>query len=1012
MKRILQILIILGLILAFTACNHDQLEVDNHLKEIPEGYVAVSFQAQIPAMTEVQTRAVDPDGLDIHNMKLFCFNSYGIFITVEYATLSNQNDQNNTGQYDAIIPSETTYIHFVANQNIGQYDLSHFAGKHEDEVLSAMEGASGMMIYWARFVKNKTSEDDIKKQLQDLNNSGGITLIRNQAKVSIKDDNWDTTHFTITGFRTTNIYAYGTVAPFESGVENGFPTSFPHDFVTLPKNTAKLSDIIDVNTAKADYIFEHENTLEDPVSVIIKGRNSESSDELYYRVLLLDQRTGEPLKVLRNHHYSINIVGKLSYGQKTFQEALIAPATNNVWVAVDDWVNHISDGTNSLGVEETHIVLNASEYAGKTYTFDYNATAKPDIDWMDGNNVAEQDVEFTYNNEGGTITVDLLDMESSVNQQSGTLILKMGQMYRKVNITVVRTMNFVPSWVSSNVYTDAGENITLKFTIPEDCPEGLFPFPVMVSVNDLDVRAASGMSLPVRTPGEVDWYGADNGLGYKYEYLVEKPGVHRLYFSTELPHNASDTEDITLEAEFFTTLTKKVNFTGTQHQITLPVYNATSREWGFQRYYGGDNPESSYQNDEYIYYLLAPQKKGAEVKFQVDLNTRADNGTLTAKNANINDEFLLFSKTLDLQSGTGYNFGANNGVIDASSSSTSNSNGRTILFYPDVQNVQTFTISTKTNKAKSADVVRLSSNKNTSNSAKNQSSVLYTGDEYRSAIFELANYHPFGFAAQISVNHGTAQGTWGVNNVYTSDNIGLFVEPVDNIELTYEPNQNVSIAFDVTSFVGSDGKEVDPFGQEFEIYIDAPMLELGNLEGTPFKDKIKKDPNKDGRFIYTVSSDRAAEKIGSIDALSSGVVRERKSIPFIKKGVTVVGDIVLSSDEEEVVFYKKIFKVTTTPMTGTIQYRETASSTLNNVPKDAFVAFIRTATNSRIGVMTITADGQYSLNLRSEYVFNWTDKIELDYKVGTDVYEYTTTLEELFKNKDVVLTKAVGTTTP
>ena len=99
-------------------------------------------------------------------------------------------------------------------------------------------------------------------------------------------------------------------------------------------------------------------------------------------------------------------------------------------------------------------------------------------------------------------------------------------------------------------------------------------------------------------------------------------------------------------------------------------------------------------------------------------------------------------------------------------------------------------------------------------------------------------------------------------------------------------------------------------------------------------------------------------------------------------------------------------------MTGTIKYGETASSTLNNVPKDAFVAFIRTATNSRIGVMTITADGKYSLNLRSEYVFNWTDKIELDYKVGTDVYEYTTTLEELFKNKDVVLTKAVGTTTP
>lgn len=977
-------MVLMGIVLLFSSCQENDLPVTTTEQDVPEGYVAVSFKAQIPDMTEVHTRGVDPDGLDIHNMKLFCFNTYGLFITVAYATELDANNDTHQGTFDAVIPSETEVIHFVANQNIGQYDLSTFAGMSEAEVLSAMEGGSGMMIYWGRFKKN--GDSDIKTQLQAMTN--GVTLYRNQAKVSINEnDNWENEHFKVTGFRTTNIHAYGTVAPYST--TSSFEFSFPHNFVTLPANDAKLSDIIDVNTAKADYIFEHENTLDDPVSVIIRGSNKTGNNrsELYYRVLLQDNN-GELLKILRNHHYQINIVGPLSYGQDTFEEALQAPATNNVWVAVDDWVNEISYDNNTLGVEETHIVLNALDYAGKNYTFSYNATIDPTVSWMDGNNVAEQTI--TKDHSAGTITVKLLPMASSVNQQSGTLMLKMGQMYRKVNITVVRTMNFVPSWVSSNVYTDAGENITLKFTIPEDCPEGLFPFPVMVSVNDLDVRAASGMSLPVRTPGEVDWYGADNGLGYKYEYLVEKPGVHRLYFSTELPHNASDTEDITLEAEFFTTLTKKVNFTGTQHQITLPVYNATSREWGFQRYYGGDNPESTYQDDEYIYYLMVPQKRGAEVQFAIDLDTR-NNGNLVDKNATLNDEFLLFSKTLDLQSGTGYDFGANNGVIDASSSSTSNSNGRTILFYPNDTRPSTFTIKAKTNKAKSADVVRISSNKRTSNSAKNQSSGLYTGDEYRSAIFELANYRPFGFEAQVKYNNQTI-GTWGNNNTYVTDYESTHVEPIDNVTFTYEPNQNVEISFDLKTFVGAGGKTVSPFGSAFEIYIDAPMLELGSTT-LP----IVADQNKKGRFIYTVSADA-----------SSG----RVNIPFVKKGITVVGDIVLSSDEEEVVFYKKTFKVTTTPMTGTIQYRETASNTLKNVPKDAFVAFIRTATNSRIGVMTITADGQYSLNLRSEYVFNWTDKIELDYKVGTDVYEYTTTLEELFKNKDVVLTKAVGTTTP
>ena len=985
MRRLLQLLMLVELVLAFTSCSQNQWKDDVLVENVPEGYVAVSFKAQIPDMNEMKVRAVDPDGLDIHNMKLFCFNTYGLFITVAYAELSSQDQESLTGQYKAVIPSETEVIHFIANQNIGQYDLADFAGKSEAEVLSAMEGGSGMMIYWGRF--KKTDDTDIKPQLEAL--TGGIVLYRNQAKVSIKGE-WNNNYFTVTGFRTTNIHAYGTVAPYnENDGWDGFV--FPHTFVTMPANKAKLSDIIEVNTAEADYIFEHENTLDDPVSVIVRGHNADAAgDDLYYRVLLLDE-DGNPLKVLRNHHYQINIEGELSYGQTTFENALTAPATNNVWVAVDDWVNEISDGDKTLSVENTHIVLDAKTYAGSSYTFSYEATAKPAVSWVDGNNVAKQVFGQTYDDGEGTITIDLLAMASSVNQQSGTLLLEMGQMYRKVNITVVKTMSFTPSWVSANVYKDAGENVTLKFTVPEDCPEGLFPFPVMVSVNDLDVRAASGMQLAVRTEGEVDWYGDDNGLGYKYEYVVEEPGVHRLYFSSVLPHGVDETEEITLEAEFFSTLTKRVNFTDTEYQITLPVY-ADGNGNGFQRFWGEDDTESTHQDDEYIYYLLVPQKKGAEVRFTIELDERADDGTLTDKNAGVNDEFFLFSKTLDLENTKDYT----GEVIDASSSPTSGSNGRTILFYP-IGTPSSFTLQATTNKARSEDVVRISSNKKTSYSAKNQSSGLYEGDEYRSAIFELANYRPFGFAAQVKVGDKTI-GTWGTGSSYERDNQSTHVEPIDDVELTYEPEQEVEVFFNLGSFTGSDGKKVDPFGQEFEIYIDAPMLKLGS----DISANIKEDPNKEGRFIYTVPADA---KDGQI------------IIPFVKKGITAVGEIVLSSEEEKVVFYKKTFKVTTQRMTGTIQYDETATGTLTDVPKDAFVAFIRTATNSRIGVMTITSDGNYCVNLRSEYVFNWTDKIELAYKKGEEVYKcrqikddsgnmIDLTLESLYNYRNVVLTKA------
>ena len=74
-------------------------------------------------------RAVDPDGKHIHNMKVFCFNSYGLFITMVYADLLSLDGSGENGTYKAVIPAGTEIAHFIANQNIGQYPISEFNGK-------------------------------------------------------------------------------------------------------------------------------------------------------------------------------------------------------------------------------------------------------------------------------------------------------------------------------------------------------------------------------------------------------------------------------------------------------------------------------------------------------------------------------------------------------------------------------------------------------------------------------------------------------------------------------------------------------------------------------------------------------------------------------------------------------------------------------------------------------------------------------------------------------------------
>ena len=80
---------------------------------------------------------------------------------------------------------------------------------------------------------------------------------------------------------------------------------------------------------------------------------------------------------------------------------------------------------------------------------------------------------------------------------------------------------------------------------------------------------------------------------------------------------------------------------------------------------------------------------------------------------------------------------------------------------------------------------------------------------------------------------------------------------------------------------------------------------------------------------------------------------------------------------------------------------------LNLCLKGAFVSFEREVNGSRIGVMTIREDGRYELRCRKEYNFDWyIDNVELHYTVNGEVYHTMTKLNELFNNRDLVLTAA------
>lgn len=1072
-KRVIHTAIALAALAVLpVSCRQDDLS--ESLPDVREGYVALRFSADVPVMQEVSTRSVDPDGGGVQDMTLFCFDSYGLFITTVSAEVNTTTTT--TGTFTAEVPENTRTVHFVANQNMTDFKEDQFRNHSESEVMALLEGSSGRMIYWGRFACDRNDDASIADQIKTDGNK--IILLRNHAQVSVAnptlaaDDETDETDETnpwiaVTGFVAYNTNAFGTVAPYHP--EKGFNFTWndwtKDDFVTLPLKDAKMSDITDVTTATHQYIFESENRADDPVSIIIRGHGNGESVDKYYRIMLVDEN-GEQILVRRNHHYKLNIVGPLSYGQDTFEEALTAAATNNVWISISDNVNEVENQDYILSVEKTYVVIDESEVGNNAYLLKYTLTGKngkqitaadkPDITWIE-NSVARQTIGGDFMPDGtvaeGTILISLLPLGSN-EKQEGTLLVKHGQLQRKIKVITVKKQSFVPSWVGTAVYgslnetdpTQGRSHVTVMFTVPESCPAELFPMKVYISVSELDIRAESGMALDVVREGDKEWYSSGDipnkynnpEPDYKFVWTVEEPGVQRVYFENILTQDDGHTGTLYIEAEHFETMERTFTFTGVERSITvdgLEEYTATP---------------DGFASDEKVLYRLVPQKRGARVTFNLQLE---QNGAPVNPTNKV--EFLLYSQNLNYLLGSqgqvanyDCNFERYAEVSDAWQRENNPEGGRMMMFRPkndyldettglfskSPQGTGKFSIYMYTNKAKSDEVVRIASNLNhypavckgeTWTDSKGSTITLpdnsvgngndnYAGIPYRSVTFELANYNPFRFGARVKY----ADGEWKGEEP-NRPGIEDIPEDITDLEWTYQPGQQVDIAFDLTSFSGSDGKSVHPFkdeefevyGNTFEIYIDAPMLRIDesrlgaygknvekkNTDGTTETvRKLREDGS--GRFIYTAYRDRENEReFGTGAAINKDLTTtetvnqlgERKTLPFVVNTAVSAGDIVISSDQEQVVFYSKTFRVTNSSITGTLKYKDD-NGTEQVVPAGAFVAFERVSNNSRIGVVTVTDDGRYELRLRKEYAFNWdTDRVQFHYELDGKVYHGT-----------------------
>lgn len=549
MKQIIyQFLAILLLGACTTSCTDQKIEQGNSVT-LPNGEIRLNVTANIPVPKQVVTRDIDPDGLGVKTLWLFCFNEYGEYIGRREASgfqLDRTEEGINYYSFTVEIPGSTRIIHFLSNVYLDDFNDRDNYGRNETTVIPAFVSASGRMCYWGRVKLD--SEEDLTKFAK----SGNVTLYRNQAKVK-----WDLSEapseMKIHGYGICNRRAWGTIAPFNHQAENGeeFAFSLESPYITEPAEIYQMlaSDPTEATVqGNADgdphYIFENPNTMDAPVyAIMLISTDGQESNARYYKIMFVDD-TKDQLPIYRNYEYVIRIKGlPQSMGYGSFAEAKEGIAANNAWVSVDPEIPELTDGENTVNILKGTTQIFTSG-GNKSIAFTYTGSEEDiSVKWLeDGRNVSNSEASFSGPDTEGNYSINIELNAPTGTPRMGTLLLRTGVFTRQIKVYLMRPFSFNPVWVSTGVPMEKGERMSMTFVVPDTYPAELFPFECKISTNKMNANSELSGELPIVMEDTKFRVGSDSiktTWGYKYVYTVLEPGIQEVFFTL----NTSDGTD-------------------------------------------------------------------------------------------------------------------------------------------------------------------------------------------------------------------------------------------------------------------------------------------------------------------------------------------------------------------------------------------------------------------------------------------------------------------------------------
>lgn len=944
MKKILYIFTILCVAIGLHSCTDDNT-VQLSGSVVDGDQIHLKFSVQMPDMKKVTTRALDPTGKGVNVLWLFNFDAQGAFLGRVLATTTTEGTDREQGTFSASIPSTTRIVHLLANQNLDEFQDNLMLGKHENTVMNGLVSTSGGLVYWGRVADTEATSAEAFASSAFATT---VLLYRNMAKITV-----DATYMEIQGLTVCNQYAMGASIPFNGA---SYPEDTP-DFVTLPEDRTKMADLTEVEAEpdQTTYVFESPNTGDDEMAVIIKSKTNK-----YYKISLLDS-DGKSLSIVRNHSYNIQFVKEVPAdedGYDSFDKAKAGAAYNNALIAIDDDIPSITVDGVTLGVEETTVVCMASGSYTLNYTYK-GGTDEVEATWISNDGVAQQTINVNPPSTDGSGTIQITAYAPTETVHRGTIRVKAGRLIRYIKVLSFKEFEFTPTWVSNGIYSGATrESVAFVFDIPSTYPKELLPVRCLITTNQLDGNG----KVPLSVINQEDCLKADgktideslygtyvNDYGYKYVYEADSVGMHRIYFQTSLSGQTSG--NIVLEANYFTTLKKQFTYIeDNNHQLHI-----VGPENGVYMYTG---EELGSKDDTPIYYFLAPRRTGSAVEFYVQYGEE-EGGDFT--DLKLGDKIRIYTSMLkpnivEMSS---------NGITITGPYTATDGGGQYYLYTATGGHDK---LCFNTLSPGCAETIRFASVNANDDGIGN----------YKSITMELENYLQWTFPLSALDENDTE------------------VKSID-----YGIGVPVKLSFDLAMAVsshnrneedGTGGDEVYPTGT-YECYIYTENLtpdESGNntdsgnyLDTTP-----QKDANGKTYYVYHVSK-------------SVEVEHDVRTLSFHTNKIVSAETVTLKPNTKQISFVGSTATFTNTPITGSVTF----GNTNEKVPVGGFVTLIR-KDGTRIGVVTMTAAGKYSMTLRGEYSYGWEEPLHMYYALadGSTIYSSdAVTLSELMKNPDVTL---------